>query len=304
MKTNWERRRRGRTSARPYSFLAIAVLAPACESPPTEPVEGGDPALGDLPTLLLELDPDELDRSPAGIGSTPVRTALFVGVGEGLNGFPEVDAGAAAWLIEGILDDADDVLEQCGLHLEVQAAHVVGLPLDLLDIAGNREGSFGGHPPEGTADPDRFNYDRNERLTPQTRELFAYGKRFTHPNAIGAFTVRSIEYWTGDGRTAAGGLSFSPNAYHHPDDHPLRNSVLLVPRYPRTGALPEAPRSRVLAHELAHMLLNTGLHDPDLANLLGSGDVLRADQCDRMLEGLDRLFGEDAVPDPGRPGEK
>jgi hypothetical protein len=116
---------------------------------------------------------------------------------------------------------AEMLLGQCQLGLQVEVAQLVLLPERLFNIVGNRKGSYGGHPPPEVGDPDRFSYDANERLTPATRELFAYGKRFTTPNAIAVFVVGDVEYYIGEQQVYAGGLSFPPNKYHHPDDYPI-----------------------------------------------------------------------------------
>ena len=92
--------------------------------------------------------------------------------------------------------------------------------------------------------------------------------------------------------TGANGLSFAPNIYHHEDDYPLRNSVLVT----ATSAWGRLPYIRdqtafVMAHEISHMLLNTGLHENDPQN-----------QCDSMRYIREWLYGEAAVSDPGPPG--
>ena len=130
------------------------------------------------------------------------------------------------------------ILAPCKMHLELEAAQVVTLPKRLLRIQGNGRGSSGGHPPPGTKDPELLVYQENERLTEDTRDLFGYGKRHTSPNTIAVFTVEHITYFIGQHLTAAGGLSFAPNVYHDDQDYPLRNSVLLVGRYPPDGGLP------------------------------------------------------------------
>jgi hypothetical protein len=158
-------------------------------------------------------------------------------------------------------------------------------------VQANEVGSWGGHPPDSLGDPDLVMYHENERLTNDTRELFTYGKRYTSQNAIAIFIVEGIVYYIGEDRTGAAGTSFSPVIYHHPDDYPLRNSVLSL-----------HSQGSTIAHELGHMLLNTGDHWGEGANLmLGNGLDLTTDQCERMRENRERLFGDDAVPDPGPP---
>ncbi len=116
------------------------------------------------------------------------------------------------------------------------------------------------------------------------------------------FVVEHITYYAEQELTEAGGLSFPPNVYHHADDYPLRNGVLLVGSYPAGDGLPVIPSETALAHELGHMLLNSGDHERDERNLMsGWGTLLSSAQCGRMRHNLDRLFGAAAVPDPGPP---
>lgn len=252
------------------------------------------------PELLLELAADEVEVPAPSPNSTPVAVSLFYTVA-----FDESDAWSrddAVARLRQIVGNATAILSQCAMHVEVETAQVVALPQRLLNIEGNRVGSFGGHPPEGTENPDRFSYDQNERLTAETRELFAYGKSHSSRNTIDAYTVQHIVYYANQIREFAGGLSYPPNNYHHVDDYPYRNSVLLVPLYGACGDLPSLePESVALAHELGHMLLNTGGHEGDLDNLMVGGTVLTAQQCERMAANLVALFGEAAVPDPGPP---
>jgi len=248
---------------------------PSTAKPETEPV--------DAPRLLVELD-------PAGIGlQTPDLRSLAVYVGIFLTtpsapveiSWSEADAAHKVyWLIH----DANALLAQCNIHLELETTQVITLPDRLLQIQGNEEGSWGGHPPPEIEDPDLFNYEQNERLTDETRELFSYGKQYTSPNTIAVFTVEHITYYAERQLTAAGGLSFPPNVYHHEDDYPLRNSVLLVGEYAADGSLPIIEGEIALAHEIGHMLLNTGDHESDRLNLMSSlGTALTPEQCERML---------------------
>ncbi len=114
--------------------------------------------------------------------------------------------------------------------------------------------------------------------------------------------VEHITYYAEQELTAAGGLSFPPNVYHHADDYPLRNGVLLVGSYPAGDGLPVIPSETALAHEFGHMLLNSGDHERDERTLMGGwGTLLSSEQCGRMRHNLNRLFGAAAVPDPGPP---
>ena len=116
--------------------------------------------------------------------------------------------------------------------------------------------------------------------------------------------MERVAYWIGDERVPAGGLSFPPNLFHRMEDYPLRNSVVIKAIHPLGGRLPHAFAAHALAHELAHMLLNTGLHIATPSNLMSEfgGTALTEEQCGRMRENRLRLFGEAAVPDPGPPG--
>lgn len=267
--------------------VLAAVLIGACASDATEPSHP------DHIEMALALSPDDL-AVPSGEGAA-VRVGIFLATSHGAVA-PSIESvtEAAGALARGTAG----VLEQCGMHLEVESVQVVRLPARLLNIQGNHRGSWGGHPPDSVGDPDRFMYEENERLTDETRELFAYGKEHTSPNAIAAFTVTSIEYYIGHVRTGAGGLSFPPVVYHHVDDYPLRNSVLL--REFGSGRVPEVS-PRVFAHELGHMLLNTGIHSGEPSNLMISGTDLTGEQCARMEGNLERLYGDTTVPDPGPP---
>lgn len=266
----------------------------------------GDPdchSEGDLggPELRLAIDAADLGLPPPDTGSAPVRVGLFFGTGREARDLDGLRAEATAQA-RALAVTTNEILAQCAIHLDIEAVQVVALPARLLDIQGNAEGSWGGHPPPGTENEDLFNYEQNEALTEETRELFGYGKEHTSDNAIAAFTVRHIDYWAEQVPTAAGGLSFPPSIYHRVEDYPFRNSVLLVPAYRGCDVLHDPPRDATLAHELGHMLLDTGTHEADSANLMSSyGTELRTDQCERMNANLVSLFGDEAVPDPGPP---
>ena len=51
------------------------------------------------------------------------------------------------------------------------------------------------------------------------------------------------------------------------------------------------------------MLLNSGEHVADPSNLMGEGrgSMLTDEQCERMRENNERLFGIAAIADPGPP---
>ena len=251
-------------------------------------------------TLVAELDPSVLSIGPP-TGATPVEIGLFIALrGTGAEEPPAADAGQ---LLRELIEGADSILAQCDLYLRAEAAQIIILPNRLLRFQANDESSFGGHPPPGTENPALFTYRQNERLTDDARELFAYGKRHTSPNTIGVFTVGTVVYFAAQELTPAGGVSFPPNAFHHEDDYPLRNSVVLVPDYLPRQLLPARIRPDALAHELAHMLLNSGEHVADPSNLMGEGGgtLLTDAQCERMRENNELLFGAAELADPGPP---
>ena len=238
---------------------------------------------------------------PPPTGSRPIRVALFVSVApqEPLTAFTASDF-IADW--KPLLENTSAVFGQCNMHLELEAMQVIALPARLLDLQGNEEGSFGGHPPEGTPNPDLFDYEQNERLTAESLELFRYGKQHSSKNAISIFTIEHIIYYSNQMLSEAGGLSNPPNIYHHADDYPYRNSVLVVPERRSCGNLPAATvGAATLGQEIGHMLLNTGGHTTGFRNLMNNGTRITAEQCALMEQNLMRLFGEAEVPDPGPP---
>ncbi len=302
------------------SALSFATL-PACDGgdPPASPdatplpdatppcVPADPPAAdctdpcfdGDGPRLVLALDIAELGIPAPPAGSMPVRVGLFYAVAPQES--TDWTRAEAAQNMAQIVAWTDPILAQCQMHVEVETAQVVAIPARLLDHQGNEEGSFGGHPPPGTPNPDLFDYDQNERLTADSLELFTYGKLHTSKNAIAAFTVQNIVYYSNQQLSAAGGLSYPPNIYHHVDDYPYRNSVLLVPAYGACGDLPGLPSPGALPQEIGHMLLNTGGHIDTPGNLMNNGSDLTTEQCDIMRANLTDLFGGAEVPDPGPP---
>ena len=103
--------------------------------------------------------------------------------------------------------------------------------------------------------------------------------------------------------TPAGGLSFAPVVFHHPDDFPLRNAVLAASAHSRFGQIPSRINGRTIAHELAHMLLDTGTHENEdnggaVESLMLGGEVLTEGECQTMRDNIARLYGDDAVIDP------
>lgn len=196
------------------------------------------------------------------------------------------------------LRDAAAILAACELGLRVQAAAVVSAPAELLDVEGNEEGAWGGMAPEGEPDPDAFNHALNERLSPEPRALFEHARTSLSPGAIAIVVVDSITYWAGGEARLAGGLSFPPVVYHHEDDHPTRNGVLVAASYPGPGALPTRVNGLTIAHELGHMLLDTAQHSGPEDGLMQAGDALTAEQCATMRETAAGIYGDATDADP------
>lgn len=295
------------------AFWLVGCADPTApeSAPAPEPVQAPKPAPA-VPGIETFVDVSPSLQSPgAPVGSLPVAAALFMTIPRQPSQ-PPIAPAVVADRARRLVEDTNRILAQCALHLAMEAVQVIAVPPHLTSVAGNERGSWGGHPPHDVGDPDSFTYQENERLTSDTRELFEYGKRFTSRNAIAVFVVTEIEYYIGEQRTPAGGLSFAPVAYHHVDDYPLRNSVLVKPIGRDPTGLPYSS-GYVVAHELGHMLLNTGDHTApgavsaieEFGNLMlgGTAAQLTGEQCDRMRANRERLFGDEAVPDPGPPGD-
>lgn len=281
------------------TWIALAGAACAQDEPSIPDCDG------DCPALLMEISTEALGLAQPAADAIPVRVGMFVSISPGEPASVWTIEDAAAY-IGAIVRDTDVILAQCSLYVEVEVANIITLPDGLLDIQGNEPGSIGGHPPAGTENPELFNYEQNEGLTDEVRKVFEFAKAFTSDNAIAAITVRDIEYYSEGSfeNQGAGGLSFPPNEYHRAKDYPARNSVLLVPEYGEPASLPGPIESITLAHELGHMLLNSGTHVTDPQNLMsGYGSTLIGEQCEVMLANLTRLFGDDAVADPGPPSQ-
>lgn len=257
----------------------------------------------DGPRTVMEIEPAELGLAAPPAGSRAVRVALFMGIA------PQPMQPLTEWTRAQVIDRwatlvqaTNTIFAQCQLHLEVEAVHVVALPSRLLvDLQANEPTSFGGHPPPGTPNPDLFDYQQNERLSSESLELFGYGKQFSSNNAISVFSVDGIVYYSNQMLSVPGGLSNPPNIFHHPDDYPYRNSVLVVPDYGLCGAIPGPMAAPTLGQELGHMLLNTGGHTTVNRNLMNNGTNVTPEQCQLMNANLTRLFGDAEVADPGPP---
>lgn len=300
-----------RTAALPFAVTLAALLA-ACGTDRVAVEPAGTPteapteaplvtAEVDRVTLAAELDPSVISVGPPVNGADPVEVGFFIALRGTPDGEPPV--AAAEQLLRDLSEGVDGILAQCDLYLRVEAAQLIALPNRLVRFQANDESSFGGHPPPGTENRELFTYQQDDRLTDDARELFAYAKRHTSPNTISVFTVGTVIYFAAQELTLAGGVSFPPIGFHHEDDYPLRNSVVLVPDYLPQQLLPFRMPPRPLAHELAHMLLNSGEHVADPTNLMGEGEgtLLTGPQCERMQDNNTLLFGVEEIADPGPP---
>lgn len=300
------------------TLSAALVLLVACDNAPATPDAVPDactptfPAANDCsdpcydsdgPRLVMDIQPAELGIAAPPAGSRAIRVALFMGVApQPQQPLTEWSRAQAIGRWANLIRDTNTIFAQCGMHLEVEAVQVIALPSRLLvGLQANESTSFGGHPPPGTPNPDLFDYQQNERLTAESVELFGYGKQFSSKNAISVFTVDSIIYYSNQMLSVPGGLSNPPNIYHHPDDYPHRNSVLVVPDYGVCGSLPGPMAAPTLGQEIGHMLLNTGGHTTINRNLMNNGTQVTPEQCQLMNVNLPRLFGDAEVPDPGPP---
>lgn len=261
------------------TMISIVATSVGCSKPNNPTVSQETSPI----QLVLELDPATVELPPAPLGSIPINVGFFLSVPiDSVSIYPSEQEAAKA--ISLLLGTPITVLQQCNMHLVVEVAQVIALPEHLLRIQGNEVGSWGGHPPEEITNTEAFTYEQNERLTEDTRTLFRYGKRFTSPRTVAIFTVEKIIYYVGQQREGAGGLSFPPNAFHHPDDYPYRNSVL-VGRGAQALVTDQTPLttfiSLTVAHELGRMFLNVSDHSKNEANLTLFARAYQGDEGSR-----------------------
>ena len=277
------------TGARPVGFVCPrvdAACASACDAAP--------------PATLYTVGADELP-SPGPTIDVRLRARLVV-----TTAWPDgplaFDRAAARAYLARIVQTTDDALAPCGVGLDLDRAEVLAVPARLLTIDGNAPDAWGGLAPPGV-DADAFNYARGDRLPALVRELFDRARDGASRSAIAIVVVDDVYYHAAGKRTRAGGLSFPPLVYHHPDDFPLRNGVLVGTGYLRCGELPIALHPRVVAHELGHMLLDTAHHDADDANVMSPmlGPGLRPEQCARIRAAATTTYGPEPVVDPRAP---
>lgn len=289
--------------ASPFALAlsACAGSAPAA-TPPFDCPRTGDgcaSACDDRPSALLaRFDAAELPAPPPGTEPIDVRLAVATAWPDGS---PPFDRAEALGWLTGVVDEADEALAPCGLALAADA-RVFAVPAARLVVEGNSPGSWGGSAPAGV-DADAFNYALDERVPADVAALFAIARDGARDGTIAVLFVDDLFYSTGGERRRAGGLAYPPVVYHDARDFPARNTVLVASGYVACGALPSAPAPRVVAHELGHMLIDTAVHASDPFELMSEalGELVTAEQCARMREGLETLYGEPAVLDPGPP---
>jgi hypothetical protein len=195
-------------------------------------------------------------------------------------------------------------LSVCQLGVSLERSEVWSAPPASLDLTVTRPSSWAGLSPAGEPDPDGFNHAQGDRLPDELAALLGTVRGDLDAGVVLVVVAREVAYFTNGTRKTAGGASLPPVIFHHPDDFPLRNAVFAATTRPGCDALPVPPTPRLIAHELGHMLLDTGTHDSDPDNLMHDlrGPSLRPEQCARMRENVHRLFGPAPLLDPGPGG--
>lgn len=279
------------------SAFAAALLAAACGAEHADPVEAECARIvSDEPALRCELDVT-LDAPPR---AHALRVGVFVSVVDAEPRRPWDRSDAARTIVEALTRTAS-ILAVCDISLMLQAVHVVSVPSRYATVEGNAPTSWGGFAPASEPDPDTFNHGLDERVVEEPAALFGYAHRHIDDNAIAILVVDDILYHAAQVATPAGGLSFPPIVYHHPDDYPLRNGVLAAGAYGSDGEIPAKINGRTIAHELGHMLLDTAQHVGADDNLMLSGDNLVPAQCALMAANIAALYGNAVVIDPLAP---
>lgn len=151
----------------------VTRLDPTSRPSPTRTTEGlatAEPESIDGPRLVLGLDPANLGLPDAEAESTPINIGLFLSVRTVPDNPSRLEADVAA-AVRDLVGGANAILAQCQMHLNLEAAQVIALPERLLRLPGNQAGSWGGHPPPGTENPELFNYEQNERWWPRLFEI-------------------------------------------------------------------------------------------------------------------------------------
>lgn len=273
--------------------------APLPECPPLDACASGcderGPRLG--PVRPLAHQPTLGASLPAAMR---VRVALVVARTHA--GDDETPDGALERLGQATMQEADAIFATCGVGLEVEGVAELRAPPPLAAFA-NEPGAWGGEAPSGQ-DADAFQHALGERIPSALRETLDTARAGFSPGTIVGLVLDEVRYSRAGVETVAGGFAYSPVAYHHEDDVPARNTVLLSGVYPSAcGALPLAPPGRLFAHELGHMLLLTGEHEPGDDDLMGAiGSTLSPSQCERVRDTLARgVYGEPPIVDPWPP---
>ncbi len=182
-----------------------------------------------------------------------------------------------------------EVFSQCGVEVDVVQAQLAATDASWLRVRAATPASHGGVVPDG-GDAEAFYLQAGERLTPEVTRLFSFARRELPPEVVTVVVVERIDYFVSQQPTRAAGLSFPAIAYRHPDDWPARNGVLVAAPYGRPGAVPGLPGPRLVAHELAHTVLNAPGHHAESDNLLSvlAGEKLTLEQCLALVAVLHR----------------
>lgn len=276
------------------SLLTLLATVAACAPDGARARECSEVLPAGEPRLRCALS---LDASPSGApaGGEPLAVGLFLMTGPDAGTWSQDEAAEIA---RDGLQRAATLLAPCALALRLETAQVVAAPPSLLDVEGNDPEAWGGTAPEGHEDPDAFNYALDERLAPEPTALFGYARNVLSPGAIAIVVVDRIVFWAAGSSEVVGGLAYPPVVYHHEDDHPERNGVLIAASYAGPGALPGRINGRTVAHELGHMLLDTAQHSSDDDNLMKAGTALTEEQCAQMRQAAGEIYGLDPVVDP------
>mgnify|MGYP001552371548 CR=1 FL=1 len=272
------------------AFVAAALLFSACKRSECAPTGAGCASACDARgyEVLLRGAP-----RPAKSPAIPVAFTLLTSWAPDTPTPEALEAWAA-----NVTRETRAVFAQCEVDVEVQRVQLAAAPS--LIVQANAAGSAGGIAPPGV-DAAKFNYEAGERLTPEVKKLFEFSRAGLRENVISIVVLDRIDTFVAGEKSVAGALSFPPLAYHHTQDFPARNGVLLGAAYIGCGGLPSLPAPRVVAHELGHMVLNGAQHDDDANNLMSkvAGPTLRPEQCALLRENLTRISGAHPLIDPG-----
>lgn len=123
--------------ARAMLYAGLAVLMAACTDPQAPDLQAPESE----PQIELVADvSNELEPPAAPAGSVPAAVGLFMSV-------RQISRAQAVDRAHQLIQDTNEILEQCDLHLAMEVAQVIDLPAHLHTVQGNEVGSWGGHRP-------------------------------------------------------------------------------------------------------------------------------------------------------------